>query len=70
MRSWRKRSAFWVAAVAIDLVGGAVGFYTPGLGRSTTADWTISGSHFAERCQAFILIALYLPIFSLADTIR
>lgn len=30
----------------------------PGLGRSTTRDWTISGGHIAERCQAFILIAL------------
>ena len=46
------------AAVAVDLTGGAVGFYTPGLGRSTTQDWTIEGGHFAERCQAFILIAL------------
>ena len=28
------------------------------LGRSATTDWTIEGGHFAERCQAFILIAL------------
>ena len=34
------------------------GFYTPGLGRSTTQEWDIEGGHFAERCQAFILIAL------------
>ena len=34
------------------------GFYTPGLGRSATQDWTIEGGHFAERCQAFVLIAL------------
>ena len=52
------RTALWVAAVGVDLLGGAVGFYTPGLGRSTTQDWTIEGGHFAERCQAFILIAL------------
>ena len=52
------RAALWVAAVGVDLLGGAVGFYTPGLGRSTTRDWTIEGGHFAERCQAFILIAL------------
>ncbi len=54
----RTRAALWIAAVAVDLVGGTVGFYTPGLGRSTTTDWTISGSHIAERCQAFVLIAL------------
>ena len=52
------RAALWVAAVGVDLLGGAVGFYTPGLGRSTTREWTIEGGHFAERCQAFILIAL------------
>jgi low temperature requirement protein LtrA len=48
----------WAAAVGVDLAGGAAGFYTPGLGRSTTHDWTIEGGHFAERCQAFVLIAL------------
>ena len=52
------RAALWLAAVSVDVLGGAVGFYTPGLGRSTTREWTIEGSHFAERCQGFILIAL------------
>ncbi len=52
------RAALWIAAVGVDLLGGAVGFYTPGLGRSSTRDWTIEGGHFAERCQAFVLIAL------------
>jgi low temperature requirement protein LtrA len=52
------REALWAASVAIDLVGAAFGFFVPGLGRSETTDWTISGSHFAERCQAFVLIAL------------
>jgi low temperature requirement protein LtrA len=52
------RGAWWMAAVAIDLLGGVVGFYTPGLGRSSTTDWTIDASHLAERCQAFLLIAL------------
>ena len=52
------RALLWLAAVCIDLSGGIVGFYTPGLGRSRTSDWTIEGGHFAERCQAFILIAL------------
>ena len=52
------RTALWAAAIVIDLVGASVGFYVPGLGRSATTDWTISGTHFAERCQAFVLIAL------------
>jgi low temperature requirement protein LtrA len=52
------RELLWVLAVGIDLVGGAVGFFTPRLGRSQTEDWKIEGNHFAERCQAFVLIAL------------
>jgi low temperature requirement protein LtrA len=52
------RELLWASSIAIDLIGAAFGFYVPGLGRSATTDWTISGSHFAERCQAFVLIAL------------
>ena len=52
------RALFWLPAVGVDLLGGLVGFYTPRLGRSTTQEWDIEGGHFAERCQAFILIAL------------
>lgn len=63
------RLALWAAAVAVDLTGGAVGFYTPGLGQSTTADWTIEGGHFAERCQAFILIAIGESIVVIGGTL-
>jgi low temperature requirement protein LtrA len=52
------RVVFWLLAVGVDLLGGLLGFYTPVLGRSTTQEWDIEGGHFAERCQAFILIAL------------
>ena len=52
------RELLWVGAVTVDVAGGLAGFYTPGLGRSQTQDWTIEGSYFAERCQSFILIAL------------
>jgi low temperature requirement protein LtrA len=52
------REVVWALAIAVDLLGAAVGFYVPGLGRSQTWDWTIRGALFAERCQAFILIAL------------
>ena len=63
------RVLLWVLAVGVDLAGGAVGFYTPGLGRSRTSDWTIEGSHFAERCQAFILIALGESIVIIGATV-
>jgi len=52
------RALLWLLAVGVDVLGGLAGFYTPGLGRSSTREWNIEGSHFAERCQAFILIAL------------
>jgi low temperature requirement protein LtrA len=52
------RLVLWALAAAIDYGAPLVGFATPGLGRSTTRDWTISGSHLAERCQLFVIIAL------------
>jgi low temperature requirement protein LtrA len=63
------RAALWATSVAIDLVGAAFGFFVPGLGRSATTDWTISGSHFAERCQAFVLIALGESIIVIGRTL-
>jgi low temperature requirement protein LtrA len=52
------RELLWAGAVAVDLLGGVTGFYTPGLGRSSTTEWTVDGGHVAERCHAFVLIAL------------
>jgi low temperature requirement protein LtrA len=52
------RAGLWLAAVGVDVAGGLAGFYTPGLGRTATTEWDIEGGHFAERCQAFVLIAL------------
>jgi low temperature requirement protein LtrA len=63
------RALLWLGAVGIDLLGGVAGFYTPGLGRSRTSDWTIEGGHFAERCQAFILIALGESIVIIGATL-
>jgi low temperature requirement protein LtrA len=63
------RAWLWLAAVGVDLLGGVAGFYTPGLGRSTTTDWTIEGNHLAERCQAFILIALGESIVVIGATL-
>jgi low temperature requirement protein LtrA len=52
------RELLWLLAVGVDMAGSAAGFYVPGLGRSTTRDWSIDGRHVAERCQSFVLIAL------------
>jgi low temperature requirement protein LtrA len=48
----------WIPALAVDLVAPLVGYWTPGRGVSHTADYGIDGGHFAERCQAFVIIAL------------
>jgi low temperature requirement protein LtrA len=52
------RELIWLAAFGVDLLGDELGFYTPGMGRTTSSEWTIEGGHFAERSQAFIIIAL------------
>jgi low temperature requirement protein LtrA len=62
------REVIWAAAIAFDFLGGRVGFWTPGLGRSTTEEWTIEGAHFAERCEAFVIIALGESIVVIGST--
>jgi low temperature requirement protein LtrA len=52
------RDVLWVCVIAIEFVGGMVGNYTPGLGRSPTREWEIEGAHIAERCQSFVMLAL------------
>ena len=52
------RELVWLAALGVDLLADSIGFYIPGMGRTTSDEWTIAGGHFAERCQAFIIIAL------------
>jgi low temperature requirement protein LtrA len=63
------RWVLWLLAAGVDLTGGVAGFATPWLGRSRTSDWTIEGGHFAERCQAFILIALGESIVIIGTTL-
>lgn len=52
------RELLWAAGVLVDYTGPAFRFYTPGLGKSEVADWTIDGGHLAERCQLVVIIAL------------
>ena len=52
------RVALWTLALAIEYCGPLAQFIVPGLGRSRVEDWDISGSHMAERCGLFIIIAL------------
>jgi len=52
------RLLVWTLAMAIEYASPAMGFWTPGLGRSNAADWSVEGGHLAERCACFIIIAL------------
>lgn len=52
------RLALWAVAVGCEYFSPMTGFAFPGLGRSTTREWTIDGGHLAERCQLFVIVAL------------
>jgi low temperature requirement protein LtrA len=52
------RLGLWATAIALEFAGPASGYFVPGLGRSQTTDWDISGAHMAERCGLFTIIAL------------
>ncbi len=52
------RMGWWLAALAVDMMGPIMFYFVPGLGRSTLADWNVDGSHMAERCALFVIIAL------------
>jgi low temperature requirement protein LtrA len=58
LTSGSSRELLWVVAVLADYVAPLFLFYVPGLGRSHTSDWHISGEHMAERAQLFVIIAL------------
>jgi low temperature requirement protein LtrA len=52
------RELLWALVVVLDLFSAGVGYYVPGLGRTATIEWTVDGTHAAERIQAFVMIAL------------
>ena len=58
MAGGKVQMALWGLAIAIEYLGPAARFYTPGLGASSTKDWDIEPAHFAERCGLFVIIAL------------
>jgi len=53
-----ERAAAWVVALSLEVGGPFIGYFVPGLGRSSTADWKVDGAHMAERCALFVMIAL------------
>jgi low temperature requirement protein LtrA len=53
-----ERLGLWAIAAGIDTVTPVLGYWLPVLGRSETTDWQVEGSHIAERCSLFVIIAL------------
>ncbi len=52
-----ERMLLWGPALAVELAAPLLWYWVPGLGRIRVGQ-PIEGSHFAERCQGFIIIAL------------
>jgi len=69
------RFCLWTIAVLCEYVSPMFGFALPWLGRSRSSDWrTAEGGHIAERCQAFVILALGESVLvtgaTLSDTSR
>jgi low temperature requirement protein LtrA len=52
------RAVLWLVALAIDLSAPLVTFWVPRRPRLSPSAWDVETSHFAERFQLFIIIAL------------
>ena len=52
------RLVAWMAALALELAAPAAGYWLPDRGRAATTEYDIEGTHFAERCHLFLIIAL------------
>lgn len=52
------RVALWLVALAIDYVGPVALYRLPGRRRLAPGTWEVETSHFAERFQLFMIIAL------------
>ncbi|MFJ6164439.1 low temperature requirement protein A [Micromonospora orduensis] len=63
------QEVLWAAAIVVEVIGLSAGFPVPGLGRSPAERWMVEGGHLAERCQAFILIALGESILVTGSTL-
>jgi len=52
------RITFWLIAITIDYVAPLIFYRVPGRSRLDPSSWDVETSHFAERFQLFIIIAL------------
>jgi low temperature requirement protein LtrA len=52
------RITLWLAALVVDYAGPVTTFWVPGRKRLRPEAWRVGSSHFAERFQLFIILAL------------
>jgi low temperature requirement protein LtrA len=52
------RTALWLGALALDYAAPLVTFWVPGQRKLDPTTWEVETSHFAERFQLFVIIAL------------
>ncbi|WP_307871649.1 low temperature requirement protein A [Micromonospora sp. U21] len=52
------RNSLWTLALAIDYLGGRLGWPVPWLGRSRVSPWAVAGEHLAERYWQLVIVAL------------
>ena len=52
------RTLLWLGALLIDYLAPALTYRVPGLPSVPTSSWNVQTSHFAERFQLFIILAL------------
>ena len=52
------RTVLWLIGLAIDYGGPLCTFWVPGLRRIAPSAWELEVSHFAERFQLFVILAL------------
>jgi low temperature requirement protein LtrA len=52
------RTVLWLCALVVDYAAPAVTYWVPGLPRVAPSSWNVEVSHFAERFQLFVIIAL------------
>jgi len=52
------RTILWLLALAIDYGGPLCTFWVPGMRRIAPSAWELEVSHFAERFQLFVILAL------------
>ena len=68
LASGTTRDLVWIAALVVDYAAPAARFLVPGLGRSMTADWTVTASYISERFKLFMILALGESIIVIGAT--